>query len=322
MRLGVIGSGRIVREYLPVLQKMDDIEVLSLMNRPDSKTLKAVQEEFQVPHAVHTIKELVDLGCDTAYVAVPNSLHADVAKDALAHGLHVIVEKPFTVKSNDAQELAALAREKSLFLFEAITTLHFEGLKWVRERLDQIGRLRLIALNYSQYSSRYDAFKEGKIAPAFDPKLGGGALMDLNVYNVHFILALFGQPKEVHYFPNLDRGVDTSGVLHLSYPDFEATAMAAKDADAPKYFILEGTDGTISLSDSPGRMGTITLETRDGKRESFTEVGEDRRMEIEFRAFQRMMASDAREEADRLLNHSLAVVQLLEDARRAAGLIE
>lgn len=73
-----------------------------------------------------------------------------------------------------------------------------------------MGDVKIVQLNYSQYSSRYEAFKQGQIAPVFDPKKAGGALMDLNVYNIHFVAGLFGEPKAVHYYPNMKKGVDTS----------------------------------------------------------------------------------------------------------------
>ena len=49
--------------------------------------------------------------------------------------------------------------------------------------------------------------------PAFDPAFSGGALMDINIYNIHYVVGLFGKPKNIEYYPNIERGIDTSGVL-------------------------------------------------------------------------------------------------------------
>ncbi|ADY84367.1 hypothetical protein [Lactobacillus delbrueckii] len=93
--------------------------------------------------------------------------------------------------------------------------------------LQLLGPVHVVSLNYTQYSSRYDRFLAGDISPAFNPRLGGGALLDLNVYNIHLAVSLFGAPLDVHYFPNLQKGVDTSGVLVLAYDDKQASLTAA-----------------------------------------------------------------------------------------------
>ena len=89
-------------------------------------------------------------------------------------------------------------------------------------------------------SHRYNAFKEEKILPVFDPKKGGGALMDLNLYNIHFIVGLFGVPKSVEYLANIQRDVYTSGILLLDYGDFKVLSIAAKDSGAPVTSTIEG----------------------------------------------------------------------------------
>ena len=95
-------------------------------------------------------------------------------------------------------------------------------------------------INYSQYSSRYDAFKRGEIAPAFNPEMGGGALRDLNIYNIHLLVGLFGKPHRVEYLPNVERGVDTSGILVLDYGNFKAVAIGAKDCSAEIRSTIQG----------------------------------------------------------------------------------
>lgn len=104
-------------------------------------------------------------------------------------------------------------------------------------------------MNYTQYSSRYDAFLEGKIAPVFDPNKDGGALMDLNIYNIHLLAALFGLPDKVQYYANMQKGVDTSGILHLSYPDKQASLTASKDSYVtPRSFIEGEKAASISMA--------------------------------------------------------------------------
>lgn len=121
-------------------------------------------------------------------------------------------------------------------------------------------------MNYSQYSHRYDAFKEGKILLVFDPKKGGGALMDLNIYNIYFLVGLFGMPKSVKYVSNIQRGIDTSSMLILDYGDFKAVLIAAKDCTAPVTSLIEGEDGTIVVNGPANVMGSFDIY--QGKKET------------------------------------------------------
>ena len=102
--------------------------------------------------------------------------------------------------------------------------------------------------NFCQYSSGYDAFCAGETPPVFDPACAGGALMDLGVYNVSYIVGLFGEPNQVHYTANVERGIDTSGILLLEYPDFICQCTGAKDCAAPGSVQLIGDAGRILIN--------------------------------------------------------------------------
>ena len=76
-----------------------------------------------------------------------------------------------------------------------------------------------MALSLTQISSHYADFLAGEHIAKFDRKLGGGALMDMNIYNINFCVSLFGQPNIIAYLPTIQRNTDTSGILNLSYND-------------------------------------------------------------------------------------------------------
>ena len=182
MKLGVIGSGLIVQEFLPKLVRLEGIEILGIQGMPsDKEVMEKMAGENNIPHVCYSFDELKETGSDTAYVAVPNFLHFMYCKQALEAGMNVIVEKPMTSNDREAKILQEMAQEKGLYLFEAITTVYFEGYAKIREWLKDIGTVKLVNCNYSQYSRRYDAFRNGEVLPAFDPKKSGGALMDLNL---------------------------------------------------------------------------------------------------------------------------------------------
>ena len=118
---------------------------------------------------------------DTVYIAVPNHLHASFTLQALAAGKHVIVEKPFASTDAEVAQVIEEARARGLFVYEAVSTLYLPNYLRIKEWLPRIGTVKIVTCNYSQYSSRYDAFCAGTVLPAFNPAMSGGALMDLGV---------------------------------------------------------------------------------------------------------------------------------------------
>lgn len=321
MRLGIVGAGAMVAEFLEhAAPRVPGLEVVGLLARTRSvEPARALAARTGVPLVTDSLDELCAEGIDTVYVAVPNAAHVEHARAALERGLHVIVEKPMTSTVEEAQELAQLARSRGLFLFEAVTTLHLAAFAQVRAWLPRIGDVKLVQSQYSQYSRRYDAFRAGEVLPAFDPAQSGGALMDLGLYNLHFVLGLFGEPESSVYTANVERGIDTSGVLVLRYPGFVATCTAAKDSAGPQGGLIQGTGGRITTSLSPNLVGAVRLELADGTVETVDDGLAGDRLVTEFGAFVRAVAQDDRASAAAWLESSLAVSRVQTAARRAAG---
>ena len=129
----------------------------------------------------------------------------------------------------------------------------------------------MVDLNFSQYSSRYDKFKNGIILPAFDYKMAGGALMDLGIYNINFVVGLFGEAKKVIYYPNIKRKVDTSGLLVLDYGKFKVNSINAKDCKAPLNVCIQGDKAHIKSCESSSVLNTVCVV--DNKRRCARKVG-------------------------------------------------
>ena len=217
-----------------------------------SRTEKRAKE-FAEKHGVQKyytdMEEMLnDENVDIVYVASPNSLHYSQSKMALEHKKHVINEKPFTPTLKECNELFELAKENGVFIFEAITTIHLPNYALVKEHLKDCGELKFVQCNFSQYSSRYGKYKNHEQTNAFDPAFNGGALMDINVYCIHFVTGIFGKPESVSYIANRGyNGIDTSGILIMRYPGFIATCVGAKDSSSENHVYIQGDQGTIRV---------------------------------------------------------------------------
>ena len=263
MNLCAIGTGAITKSMLAEFQRSDVLRCTSIYSRKE-ETGKAMAEQFGLERVYTSMEEMLsDPAIDMVYVASPNSIHYSQTKAALLAGKHVICEKPFAPTVAEANELIALAKEKGLFLFEAITTAHHPHYGFVKENLPKLGKLKMVTATFCQYSSRYPALLAGKPSPVLDHAFAGGALMDINLYNIHFVVGLFGAPKGVRYFPNRhETGVDTSGILVLEYDSFLCNLLGAKDCAAQNGVQIIGEDGHMIVTPSSSNCQTVELNLR------------------------------------------------------------
>lgn len=322
MNIGIAGNGMIVPDFLKAAAKVKEIRVQAICGREKSrKKLECIAGQYNIEKVYINYDEMLqNKHIETVYVALPNNLHYKYAKEALIAGKNVILEKPFASNYKEAEELVNIAAEKRLYLFEAISNIYFPNYKKVRELIPQFGDIKIVELNYSQYSSRYDAFKRGEILPVFNPKMSGGALMDLNVYNIHFITGLFGKPESVHYFANIENDIDTSGILIMEYPHFKCSAIGAKDCKAPLCINIQGDKGYIHSSAPSNVFSEFDFAYNDGKSASFSLNIEKERLFYELKEFVKMVENDEYDRNIEQMNHSLVVMEILDSARNQAGI--
>lgn len=320
MKIGVVGNGGIVAAALQAFCEAE-IEVHALWCRSAEKG-KPLVEKYQIEKQFTDYDAfLMDESFDTVYIGLINSLHYEYTKKALLAEKNVIVEKPFTSTYREANELCTLALEKHLYLFEAIMSRYSQNYQCINDALHQIGDIKLIQCNYSQYSRRFDAYLEGTVLPAFNPVLSGGALYDINVYNVHFVEGLFGMPAKIQYFPNKGfNGVDTSGILVMEYPDKHVVCTGAKDSASHNGIMIQGTKGYISMDNRPGMIRNVTLHLQDGTEEKLDHFIEDNPMRQEFEVMDSVMDKQDYEKMKAWMQDSIHVMNILEQARKSCGL--
>ena len=315
MRVGIAGAGMIVPTFLDAAALVKEMEIYAIFARKE-EVRKEFCGKYQIPVGYDSYEKLLaDSRVDVIYVALPNNLHFSFAKEALLAGKHVILEKPFTVTYEEAKEIAAIAREKKLYLFEAITTQYNPNYNKMKELLPRLGDIKLVALNFSQYSSRYDNFKKGIISPSFDPNNAGGALMDLNIYNIHFVAGLFGKPLKVRYCSNMERDVDTSGILVMEYPDFQAVCIAAKDCGAPLSVSVQGNKGFIHSDYASSILAEFSFQENKCQPEHYHLADSPQRLFYELQTFAEYYEDKDWEAFDKRLSHSLMVMEILDQAR-------
>lgn len=315
MNLGIVGAGMIVKDFLSFSHELPEIKLEAIVAR-NIENLKNLQNTYNIKQIYTDLDEcLSSPSIDTIYVAVPNNLHYSVAKKALEAGKNVICEKPFTLDYNETVELFQLAESKNLILIEAITNQYLPNYLEIKENLSQIGNIRLVECNFSQLSSRYEAFKKGIIAPVFDKNQGGGVLGDLNIYNIHFVVGLFGAPKNSKYYPNIVREVDTSGILILEYDEFKVVCIAAKDTYNNSYANIQGDKGLIKVIGTLNEVPNYIIKNKEVEMKVNKNIHKHR-MYSEFKKFIDVIDNKDFDFMQKQKVHSLAVMEIFDKSRK------
>lgn len=323
MIIGIVGSGAIVKTIVKVWSSFDDIKVGALWCRAEDEAVgRQLAQENDIARVYTDYDQfLADPSFDVAYIGLVNSLHYYYSLRALEAGKSVVCEKPFTSTGAQARKLLEVAQEKQLFVFESVLPWARENYYEIKRQLPEVGNIKMLRVNISQYSSRYGKYLEGVVLPAFDPQLDGGALYDMGVYSVHWVMGLVGRPKKVVYYPNKGfNGIDTSGALVMDYGTFEAVCTTAKDSTSPSECVVQGDKGYIRIPADPATAKDVTL-VRNGQEaqvidvaslgESFSDI---------WRRILPIYEQGDRKACYAFMEKVIEVMEVMEEARKSAGI--
>lgn len=314
-RVGIVGTGKIISESVPALRETG-WDIHAIWGRSPAKAA-AVAERLAIPYIHATYDELLASGVDFVYIGLVNSAHYEYALAALQAGVNVLLEKPFCSNYEQASHLAEVAREKGLYLFETISNIYLPTWDVVRERLADIGRIKLFQADFSQFSSRYEDYLAGCVGTTFDPACEGGALRDINIYNLHLAVSLFGRPNEVIFRDTKGHNdIDTSGVALLVYPSHLAVCTAAKDSGNPSRVVIQGEKGYIYIKGMPNLLSSVEVCLRGCEPELHAPNRYSHRLYHQFEHFRAVFLYEDFTAMNQALDHTLEVMRVLDMAAR------
>lgn len=318
MRIGVVGNGNIVKRFLKDGAEVEHLETMAVCVREQSRKKG---EELALAYGMKLYTDYGEfLNCedmDTVYVGLINSQHYPYARQALRAGKHVICEKPLTVTWEEARELADLARAQGLFLWEAFKLPYGPLVPAVKKHMGRLGPVHLVQCSYCRTGKAYEEYLRGIIRPVLDPECSGGSLYDVNVYNLHFAVWLFGKPEKTEYFPASRgfNGVDTSGTVVLKYPGFQVICTAAIDCNSDNFCMVQGEKGWIKV-EGPVSSASQAVLYMDGMTEVLAENPERGRLKSEIAEFARQFHAGDYKACYEMIEHSLAVMEVLDVINR------
>lgn len=247
LKLGTIGTGDIVHQFVKAAHSTKDYQLTAVYSR----TIHAAQTFASHYENVDCYTDMADFltsDIDIIYIASPNSLHFLQAKAAILAGKHVIVEKPAVSRPEEWAELITLAQEQHVYIFEAARNYHEQSFDVISDFLKNKTILGA-HFTYAKYSSKMPALLAGQEPNVFSAKFSGGALMDLGIYPVYAAIRLFGAPENAYYTAQqLPNTVDLNGVGSLIYPEFQVTIQTGKNINSFFPAEIYTTDGTLTLN--------------------------------------------------------------------------
>ncbi len=312
MKIGILGVSSIARTSALAMQESGS-KIIAVLSRSLEKAEK-FKDELGAKRAYDDLDQILsDEEVDTVYVGLPNSLHFEYAKKSLLANKNVLLEKPFTMTYKEALELKNLAISRHLYLFETIVTLYQPLVSEIKEKIEKIKPIHLAILNFTKYSSRYDDYLNGLNPNNFNKEMGGGAMLDLNIYNLHLANLLFGRPQKAKYEANDETGIDTSGVIHMKYPGLLVECIAGKDCDSESFALISGEKGMVKIEGSPSIVKNYTYIDHDGNKES--KVDDTDSYVNEFKAMDRFIKKGAYKEHLDLLDWTLNIMKQVDELR-------
>ena len=239
-RIGIIGCGWIAEKMAITLQDMEKVEAYAIASR-DLNKAETFAQKWNFTRAYGSYEEMLDDELvDLVYIATPHSHHYAHTRLSLLKGKPVLCEKAFTANAKEAEELLQLAKEKNLFLTEAIWTRYMPLSQTICELVANgaIGRPQLLTANLC-----YPNYHKERM---HKPELAGGALLDLGVYTLNFAAMVFGTDiiRTTSACIKTDTGVDAQNSITLEYADGKLAILCSSQmAKSDRQGIISGDKG-------------------------------------------------------------------------------
>lgn len=289
MNIAVIGTNFISDKFVDAARLAGGVLVSAVYSRKYD-----TGRAFADKHGIETVYTdylslLADGRVDAVYIASPTLCHAEQSVRAMRAGKHVLCEKMMGASLVDFLWMKRVQRECDTVLLEAMRPAHDPAIEVVRAALLRLGKLRRADLTFCQYSSRYDAFKAGTVANAFDPALKNSALADIGIYPLHWAVNLFGAPRSVQgKSVFLHNGFEGQGIATLDYGEMLATVSYSKIHGSTAPSVIEGELGTLTVDKMNG-PSEITLHLRGCEPERLCYTPVKNNMVYEIAAFRDMV---------------------------------
>lgn len=322
LRWGFLGAGWIA-DIIAADFKIAGLKIQAVGAR-SGEAAKAFADKHNVPTWYEGYDALVaDPAVDIVYVSTTQNFHLRDALRVIAAGKHLLLEKPFTLDEVEAMQIVAEAKSRGVFVMEAMWTRFLPSMKAAMEviRSGLIGKPRYVIADHSQHLLA--------VPRLWQKELGGGALLDLGVYPVSFIMSVLGAPASVKASAVMseEHGVDEMTSVILEYPHssscsgMHGVATCSIVSAGPINASVMCTKGRIEMDKSFYEQTSFRVVDNSGKvLHTYNDKCEGRGMQYEALHVEECIRAGLTESPIMPLSESLAVMRVLDDVRKQTGL--
>lgn len=235
-----IGTGSLAKQVASQLNRSGRHEIVSCYTRNYEKGVNFANKYGG--KAFDTAEKAITAeGVDGVYIVTPHNAHYRYVKQALELGKPVFCEKAFTVTAEETDELISLAREKDLYLCEAMWTWFSASANHTKKWIDENRLGKIHSADFTYHIRTIDG--KGRHT---DPKRAGGALLDITIYPITYAYRLWGVPQKIESRGVIKDGIDLGEDIVFTYPDFKVNISASiVDFKGFEKMSIKGDNGEI-----------------------------------------------------------------------------
>ena len=313
VRWGILGAGSIAARFAEALAALPEAETLAVGSRSQNSADRFA-EAHGFSRAYPTYEDLAaDPDVDVVYVATPHPFHAGNVELCLLAGKAVLCEKPFTMNAAEARRIVGIARGRNLFLMEGMWTRFFPLMERLRKVIADgtIGEPRMLTVDFG---FRAEPDPSSRL---FDPKLGGGAMLDVGVYCVSFASMVLGPPVRGTGYAYLgETGVDEQFAVALEHGGGRLSAITAGTRTAtPHEATVLGTEGYARIHSPWWRPEAMTISRPGREDEVVREPTEENGFRYEAAEVARCLGAGEKESALMPLDETISVLETMDGIR-------
>jgi predicted dehydrogenase len=318
VRWGILGTGVIAVKFAEGLKSLPGARLTAVGSRSKA-TADAFARDNGVPRAHASYSELVhDPEVDAVYIATPHTSHKDDAILCLAANKPVLCEKPFCLNATQAEAVINIARAKHLLVMEAMWTRFFPLMAELRKLIANgaIGNVRMLTADFGFHTD------VGPTHRLLNPKLGGGALLDIGVYPISLGSMLFGPATRVSGLANFgETGVDEQCSMVLGYEGGKVGSLSATfRGNSFNEATLVGDRGRIRINRFWWKPESLSL-IRDTHKDDFLEFPiSGNGYQYQVVEFMHCMHNGKTESPVMPLDETLSIMRTLDQLRAEWGL--
>jgi len=319
IHIGIIGAGNIAHKFAEAIIKSDLNGDLYAIASRDLEKAKSFKKEHKAKKAYGSYQELFeDDLVDLVYIATPHTLHFEQIIQALDYNKHVLCEKPMTINESMAQTVFNKAKEKNLFVMEAMWTRCLPVIQKVQDNIKKgmIGHIKRLEADFCMNPS---IDKDHRL---YQPHLGGGALLDIGIYPITIANIFLGKPDIIHTDVQMaDTNVDISEEITYIYPASTGFFKVAFNQSRPREARIFGTKGKIIIDGLNDTESAKVYDENDQEIKHIHIPFETNGFEYEIREAIRCIEKNHLESS--IIPHSatLSVLSQMDQIRKEWGLV-